>query len=367
MALKIQTTAIRSGYDKKTCFVHLRPGRLSDGTHILTTQPLRLRGMDHFGPIHTMISTDDGQTWSEPAAEAAFAGRSADGITCFCCDFVPALHKATERLLGIGQTVYYTGAGTIAQPRRRETCYSVYDEAAQRFRTWKTLQLPRGMDFLNSGAGCAQRCDLPDGTILLPFYFQAPHTSYFQSAVMTLGFDKETLSVLSVSAPVCTDSDRRGSYEPSLAGIKDQFFLTLRTDGEGYVCQADHSLRFSELRPWQWETGKAVGIDNTQQHFVTLGEHLYLVYTRRGLANDHVFRHRAPLLIARVDTGRLCLLRDTEQILVEQRGARLGNFGVCQNSENDAWVTVSEWMQPIGCERYGSDNAFFLVRISEGC
>ena len=77
---------------------------------------------------------------------------------------------------------------------------------------------------------------------------------------------------------------------------------------------------------------------------MTHGEDVYLVYTRCGAGNDHIVRHRAPLFIAQVDMDRLCVIRDTERVLVPERGARLGNFGVTTISENETWVTVAEWM-----------------------
>ncbi len=76
-----------------------------------------------------------------------------------------------------------------------------------------------------------------------------------------------------------------------------------------------------------------------------------------------MFRHRAPLFIARVDPVRLCVIRETEKVLVPERGARLGNFGVTDVSEHETWVTVSEWMQPKGVEKYGSDGSVFVARI----
>ena len=106
-----------------------------------------------------------------------------------------------------------------------------------------------------------------------------------------------------------------------------------------------------------------LGNYNTQQHWVTHSEGLFLVYTRRGLNNDHVFRHRAPLVMAQVDPERLCVLRETEQVLVPERGARLGNFGVTNVTPEETWVTVAEWMQPRGCEKYGSDGSVYVARI----
>ena len=59
---------------------------------------------------------------------------------------------------------------------------------------------------------------------------------------------------------------------------------------------------------------------------------MFLVYTRKGANNDHVFRHRAPLFIAQVDPGEAALIRSTERILVPERGARLGNFAVTKST-----------------------------------
>jgi len=49
--------------------------------------------------------------------------------------------------------------------------------------------------------------------------------------------------------------------------------------------------------------------------------------------------------------------------IVPERGARLGNFGVTEVSRDETWVTVSEWMQPEGVEKYGSDGSVFVARI----
>jgi len=139
--------------------------------------------------------------------------------------------------------------------------------------------------------------------------------------------------------------------------------LTLRNDVRGYVAAGEDGLHFCEPRPWTFDDGSDLGNYNTQQHWVTHSDALFLVYTRRGADNDHVFRHRAPLFMAQVDPERLCVLRDTERVLVPERGARLGNFGVCDVDERETWVVVTEWMQPVGCEQYGSDNSVYVARI----
>lgn len=34
-----------------------------------------------------------------------------------------------------------------------------------------------------------------------------------------------------------------------------------------------------------------------------------------------------------------------------------------QVDEDFAFITAAEWMQPAGCERYGSDNSIFVVAV----
>ena len=88
------------------------------------------------------------------------------------------------------------------------------------------------------------------------------------------------------------------------------------------------------------------------------------MYTRRGLNNDHVIRHRAPLVIAEVDPRRVTVKRQTERILVPERGTRLGNFGMTDVSPTETWITTVEWMQPVGVAKYGSDNSVFVAKLT---
>ena len=156
---------------------------------------------------------------------------------------------------------------------------------------------------------------------------------------------------------------KRGLYEPSLTKFGGRFFLTMRNDDHGYVSVSNDGLTYKEPRRWTFDDGSDLGNYNTQQHWVTHSDGLFLVYTRRGARNDHVFRHRAPLFIARVDSEKLHVIRDTEQVLVPERGARLGNFGVVDVSPGETWVTVTEWMQPRGVEKRGSDNSLHVVKL----
>lgn len=50
--------------------------------------------------------------------------------------------------------------------------------------------------------------------------------------------------------------------------------------------------------------------------------------------------------------------------LVPERGARLGNFCCAPSHDGGSWLVTAEWMQPAGCERYGSDNSLWLCNVN---
>jgi hypothetical protein len=137
----------------------------------------------------------------------------------------------------------------------------------------------------------------------------------------------------------------------------------MRNDQHGYVAVGNDGLQFGKPRVWRFDDGDTLGNYNTQQHWVTHSAGLFLVYTRRGANNDHVFRHRAPLFMAQVDPEKLVVLRKTERILVPNFGARLGNFAVMNLNEDETWVTTAEAMWPKGVEQYGANARVFAARI----
>lgn len=370
----VATQVIHSGYDRKTCWVQTRGGVIPPHTAVVTTQKLRITGSDIFYGINDLRSDDFGVTWTAPAPQPGLMRRAnPDGTEDCPCDGTPTWHAKSGKLLLTGHLAQYRNDELVHGMRPRSTYYSVYDESARLWSEWKSVPLPPGDPAcFNSGAGCVQRFDLPDGDILLPIYFRAKEdtTGCFRASVMRCGFDGKDVT-FKERGPDLVCPEPRGFCEPSLTCLNGRFYLTLRNDVRGYVTSGREGLHFDELKPWTFDDGSEIGNYNTQQHWVTHSEGLFLVYTRRGANNDHVFRHRAPLFMARVDTERLCLIRSTERPVVPERGARLGNFGICTASAAETWVVVSEWMQTIGpdstdctvCERYGSNNALFVSRI----
>jgi len=174
-------------------------------------------------------------------------------------------------------------------------------------------------------------------------------------------FDGEKLELLEIGAPLTIELNR-GLYEPSIVCYEGTFYLTLRNDECGFVAKSVDGLNYTNLQLWKWKDGSIVQTYNTQQHWMTVGDELYLVYTRRAENNDHIFRHRAPLFAAKVENMRL--VKETEFVAVCEQGARLGNFGVTEYKDGQAIVMAAELMDSVGCEKYGSDNNIFLSKIS---
>ncbi len=87
------------------------------------------------------------------------------------------------------------------------------------------------------------------------------------------------------------------------------------------------------------------------------------MYTRRGADNDHIMRHRAPLFIGEVDPQNLIVNRSTEQVVLPENNATLGNSGVCEISKSESWITCAEGRVSLG-PRQGEVNSVFIARMT---
>ena len=204
--------------------------------------------------------------------------------------------------------------------------------------------------------------ELGNGELLIPVYFLPKgEQKQYSATVLRCAVAGEELRVLEIGNALSL-AQARGLYEPSVVFHEGRYYMTLRNDDNAYVCQSIDGLHYDAPQLWRYDDDEILPSYNTQQHWMRVGGELYLIYTRRGAENDHVFRHRAPLFAARVE--RMRLVRESECVVVPQRGARLGNFGAESLQDGSASVMAAEWMQPIGCEQYGSDNTVFFVRVT---
>ncbi len=361
---EIELTTVTSGYEGGMCWVHPRAGIIPNETPtvVLTTQELFIGGSDFYLGLHTFRTDDLGESWKGPIPEPGLARVVHPGGTeTVAADFTPQWHEKMQTLLGTGHTINYDKIH-ILRDQPIHPVYSVYDSEKMKWKDWRIVHLPDNPMFFRTGAGCSQRVDLPNGDILLPVYHKGEGEKFTAATVLKCGFDGEKL-VYKAHGNTLRQDTIRGFAEPSLTQFQGRYYLTIRHNERGYVATSEDGLRYTDPLPWHFNTGEELGSYNTQQHWISTKDGLFLVYTRSGADNDHVFRHRAPLFMAQVDPDSLCVLRDTEKVLVPERGARLGNFGITQVSEDETWVTVAEWMQPIGVEKHGSDNTIYVAKI----
>ncbi len=378
--MKIELTRIPTDFKGERCFTHARCAVKEDGYGIMTTQPLRLSGSDIFYGMYISETHDGGKSWSPLRPSKTVVRRDlGEGRTIAFCDATPFFHKASGKFLIVGHYAMYVNDEAAPSPHPRHTLYAVYDEEVGDFSPFGMVEMPGGEDgsYYNCGNGSGQLLELSSGELLIPIYHMDkkaasdPWHCCYDASVMLCAFDgdritvKEVGNALSVSVP-------RGLCEPSVEKCGGKYFLALRNDESGFVSRSDDGLHYEAPVPLVFDDGANAGNYCTQQHWIVNGEALYMVYTRRGANNDHVFRHRAPLLIARFDTERMCLVRETEEIAVPERGARLGNFGCQSLGGGKGIVCASEWMQTTApdyfnwrrCMEYGSDNSIFVSHIT---
>lgn len=359
--MKCQTHSIRQGYDKNKCLVHARCCKAPD-IMVATAQYLDVEGCDLFSGIFMSFSLDGGTTWSQFLPQSGLSAIETSSKTTVGCDATPMYHKKTKKIILLGHTAEYEKGGTRPTGQKRYTFYSIFDRDKGEFSKMRFLEMPDLSEQCGNGSG--QSVELENGDLLIPVYYKSNESkdNIYCSKVLRCSFNGEKICVTEEGNSL-TVNIKRGLYEPSIVFHNGTYYMTMRNDEYGFVAKSLDGLNYSDLQLWKWDNGDILENYNTQQHWMVLGDELYLVYTRRGANNDHVFRHRAPLFAAKAENMKL--VRDSEFIVVKERGARLGNFGVTSLGDGKAAVMAAEWMQPKGCEVYGSDNSIFVTVVEK--
>ena len=355
--MKIETRVVRSGWDGRRCVVHARNCLTPQGM-IATAQYLDVAGSDLFSGILSAVSEDDGVTWSEFRPEPGLMPVDENGFLTVGCDATPLYHRASGKTILLGHTARYAKGGMSPTGGVRHTFWSVWDPEKGAFSRMRFLDMPKGYE--SCGNGCGQSVETETGELLIPVYWQTPGSACSRTAVLRASFDGEELRLLEIGDPLSLEIPR-GLGEGSLVFHRDRYLLTMRNDECALLAESADGLHYREMHLWRFDDGSLLQSYNTQQHWMEVHGDLYLVYTRRAEHNGHVFRHRAPLFAARVENGML--KRESEIILTPERGARLGNFGAAPFRDGRAMVMAAEWMQPKGCEAYGSDNSVYLTFV----
>ncbi len=328
---------------------------------VMTLQK-HLRVSDYYSGLYTMRSDDLGKTWSKPVEQPSLGWTvEPNGVTIAVADVTPGWHAPSGKLLAIGVMVRYSKQGEQISDVKRpsQTNYAVYDPKTDKWSKWKTLEMPADKKFDFARNGCGQWIVEEDGTLLVPIYFDDFPAS---STVVKCSFDGSELKYVEHGDELSLKVER-GLCEPSIIKFQGRYYLTLRNDVKGYVAVGDDGLHYGPFKPWTFDDGRELGSYNTQQHWLANSRGLFLVYTRRGADNDHIPRNRAPLFIAQVDAERLCVIRDTEKIVLPERGVMLGNFGANPVNEGESWVTDAEYMESPKPHPRGANGSVFVGRV----
>ncbi|WP_347242636.1 hypothetical protein [Thermogutta sp.] len=342
-------------------------GRNGNPRLVLTLQK-HLRVSDFYSGLYYMVSDDLGRSWRGPIQIPQLDWKpQPDGSTFAVADVTPGYHPPTGKVLALGAYVYYDQQGHQLhdRPRFSQTAYAIYDPQTDDWSGWHLLEFPDDKKFNLARNACSQWLVEPDGTLLIPVYF-AENYGVMATAVFRCQFDGHKLRIFEQGDELHLNQVR-GLVEPSIIRCGNWYFLTLRNDLRGYVTRSTDGLHWEPIRPWLFDDGQELGSYDTQQHWISHGDRLYLIYTRRGAMNDHVPRHRAPLFMAEVDQNNLCVLRATERVVLPERGSMMGNFGAATITPEEAWVTVGEYTALSSPEvrpnPKGGDGSVLLGRI----
>ncbi|MFH1571577.1 MAG: sialidase family protein [Gemmatimonadota bacterium] len=331
---------------------------------VLLTQK-HLVADDHCSGSYLLRTDDLGATWRGPVEVPSLGWEEEAGYHRSVASLVPNWHPPTGRVLAIGHSCLYDPEGRIVdRPGATRVYYAVYDPEREVWSGLRVLQEPPP-GYHGAASGCSQWLVEADGTVLLPAYVQEHGGTPWEVIVWRCTFDGERLACVQPGSRLARP-DGRGLHEPSLTRYGGRYLLTIRSDDGAFASASDDGLRYGSLQPWTFDDGAPLGSYNTQQHWVTHSGGLFLAYTRRGAANDHIFRHRAPVFIAAVDPVRLAVVRASERVLLPERGAPMGNFGAAPVTERETWVTVGENMWNYGSyppTSRGARGAILVARI----
>ena len=364
MSLKIDVKTLNNEFGGNSYF-HPKPTILPGNIIAMTMQIIG--GSDYFGPVQVTYSHDNGKSWSTPEEIEPLGWKGIDnGLVEGTCDVVPDYHQSTGKLLAIGHNVYYKDNRFLDthgyfRPEDKSTVlkrigvYSARDNEGN-WSKRKKIYCKEFEECSSFVCGCTQKVILSDGKVIIPCSIGYDGRKDRLVSSLLCGFDGDELKVLEHGNKL-ENTVGRGLLEPSIVLFEDKFYLTIRAEDEhGYISTSENGLDWKTIKAWSWEDGTKLTMSTTQQHWLKLGGKLYLVYTRKDTGNENVMRWRAPLYIAEVDTEKLCLKKDTEQIVFPMRPhsensesiGLMGNFHPLALSETEAIVTVGEMHPQMG-------------------
>ncbi len=330
------------------------PGNPAEDIHLFFPESDRRGGDSHQRTLHFIATrapenqdefSNWHQTWQPKDYPEALRERVDEENFHFVPTFNWKFHASSGKVIAFGHVLRHFDKALSDHLEHCAISYSHYDPSTGTFAPWKSFRIKIDGEEKPCVA-YGQRVDLPNGDILLPFSTIKELDGW--NSIRWCGsarcrFDGDSVKVIEVGKLV-THPEPRGFVEPSMAEHNGVFYMTLRAqDGHSHVTTSKDGLTWEEPRPWRWDNGDPIPMDQTMTKFVSHKEGLFLVYTRITEDNKNVFRHRAPVFLAQIDPEGVCLVRETESVLLANRGFPLGNFNVNEVSPNETWITVPEW------------------------
>lgn len=325
------------------------------------------------GTPHWIRTRDLGAHWTPPMESQNLLGVPHEDFFFEKPNVNLFYHRKTRRLLGIGSTHFSRDEGTHFAfkmekidsarecPIPNRMVMTEWDFSAGDFAPWRAVSLPEELARWYRVSWPRAQHEFPDGSVLVPFYGRETADNPFMAvAVMRADIGDEGFVCREVGNLLREDTER-GLAEPSVAQFQGRFFLTIRHDLRAFVATSEDGLHYGEPTPWRFDDGEELGNFNTQQHWLVQGDSLFLLYNRRSELNHGVFRCRAPLYVAQVDPERLRVVRKSERIVFPEKGARMGNFGVANVTEDEAWVVTGEWLEGV-VEGIEEGDRFYVPR-----
>ena len=339
------------------CMIPSDVGDDSPIVHVHVTQQVA----NDLGPMHILRTSNSGKSWSLPAESLRLEKIPYDDDSFESPTLAPLYHNKTRKLLGYGNTVFSRDkmldsgvkGEALAYDRlpERKNIFAVWDEGQGDWDNWQQMCVDKRIyengitDILVQP--CNQAVELGDGTILLPAVVEHKDIEFNRATTLVCEFDGVNFVITDIGSLVGIDKPG-GLHEPSIIRFNEKFYMTIRSDCADfrmYLSESDDGVDWQGISAWRWDDGSEVETENTQQHWLELAGEVYLVYTRVSEMSNGVFRSRAPLFIAKVDTDKMCLIRESEQIVFPAKDARMGNFTVGNISANQAWVMTGEWIE----------------------
>lgn len=331
----LSTQLVREGSPPEFHWIIPRATAISEKELLMTLAKRGAVGTDiHFGLGFT-TSGDGGKTW-EPVADLSYTTHLLrEGITGMFGATVPVFHPQTGKVLLLGNCIGYTNYNTPAVKLTgiRYPAYAVYDPMTRKWAEKYTVL--DDQEDANTTSGIPWI--LPDGNLLWPCN---------GGQILKASFDGTKLAILARSPRIeglGIQAKNTGEYHLTKAG--DRFFLAMRCPDQNRIAVSEDGMKFTPAVPLRWDDGEVVPSSSTQMRWIRQADRLYLVYTRTNPEGKRVFRQRAPLWMAEMDTTKLRLMKATEVVVVPMSPGKddLGNFGTTFVSDKNSLVTTSEF------------------------